>query len=210
MDLKDIKLEYIREELNLEDLASDPIIQLKSWLKEITELQISYPNAATLCTIDKNGFPSSRIVLTKEVTADTIIFFTDYRSHKALDIEACNKVSVLFFWKELDRQVRIKGKATKASQKTSQEYFKTRPKESQISAMASHQSQKITKESLYTEVQRLKELYETKSLNCPETWGGYHISFEEVEFWQGRPNRLHDRFLYEKIKNQWHIARLSP
>lgn len=217
MDLKDIKLEYIREELNQKDLNSDPVKQLKKWFQEALNLEISYPNAATLATVNSQNIPSVRIVLVKDITPSGLQFFTDYTSKKGLDMEKNSNVSLLFFWKELDRQVRITGEVTKLSLEESHEYFYSRPRESQISALASHQSSIISKKELNEEVLRLKNLYEGKKVEFPKTWGGYSISGSSFEFWQGRPNRLHDRFQYSiqpgsanNGKVEWKIDRLSP
>lgn len=210
MDLKDIKLEYIREELNQKDLNNDPSQQLQKWFKEAQFSEISYPNAVTLATVDKNGVPSTRIVLVKEITSNGIIFFTDYGSEKALNIENNNQVSILFFWKELDRQIRVVGEASKISLEESKEYFYSRPRESQISALASNQSSPITKEELVNRVNTIAEEFEGKEVKFPQTWGGYIVSYKSFEFWQGRPNRLHDRFQYKKEASNWNIERLSP
>ncbi len=210
MDLKDIKLEYIREELNISDLNSCPIKQLQLWFKEVKDLEISYPNAASLATVDTNGVPSNRIILIKEVSDQGLIFFTDYDGNKAKNLLSNNNASILLYWKELDRQIRITGKTKKIPLEDSKEYFYSRPKESQISALASKQSSIITKEELYKKVDLLNSKYQNSEVDFPENWGGFIVSYEELEFWQGRPNRLHDRFLYTKEKSNWIISRLSP
>lgn len=210
MDLKDIKLEYIREELNIEQLSQSPGEQLEKWMQDAIDTEISYPNAVTLSTIDKDGFPNARIVLAKDIQKDGLVFFTDYTSSKALELIKSRKVSVLFFWKELDRQIRIQGEATKVDPEESEEYFLSRPYESQISALASNQSSVINKEELVTRVEKLKEQYPKGNVPYPANWGGYKVSIEKAEFWQGRPNRLHDRFAYNPKDNGHSIERLSP
>jgi pyridoxamine 5'-phosphate oxidase len=210
MDLKDIKLEYIREELNQKDLNKDPIQQIQKWFKEAQISEISYPNAVTLATVNKHGVPSTRIVLVKEITNNGIIFFTDYASQKGIDLKSNNNVSILFFWKELDRQIRISGLATKISKEDSKEYFYSRSRDSQISALASNQSSTVSKEELVSRVKSINKEFEGKEIKFPETWGGYIVSYNSFEFWQGRPNRLHDRFQYEKKAKDWNIQRLSP
>jgi pyridoxamine 5'-phosphate oxidase len=210
MDLKDIKLEYIREELNIEQLAHSPGEQLEKWMQDAIDAEISYPNAITLSTIDKDGFPNARIVLAKDIQKDGLVFFTDYTSSKALELIKSRKVSVLFFWKELDRQIRIQGEATKIDPEESEEYFLSRPYESQISALASNQSSVISKEELVTRVEKLKEQYSKGNVPYPANWGGYKVSIEKAEFWQGRPNRLHDRFAYIPSIDGHNIERLSP
>jgi pyridoxamine 5'-phosphate oxidase len=210
MDLKDIKLEYNREELNLDNLATTPFEQINKWFSQALKAEISYANAATLSTVSKNQIPSSRIVLIKEIKSSGITFFTNFESDKSQDISSNSTVSLLFFWKELDRQIRITGKASKVSREESKEYFASRPKDSQISALASHQSKPVSKESLYSKVSDLSTEYTDKIVPCPENWGGYLVSYEEIEIWQGRPNRLHDRFCYKSNGGSWKISRLSP
>ncbi len=206
MDLKNSRTEYEREELNQADLCASPIDELEKWLAEAQKIT-KYFNAATLSTVDEEGFPSSRIILAKDIKEGSLVFFTDYQSEKGKHLENNQNVSLLFFWPELDRQIRLKGIAQKLPRKESEAYFYSRPLESQISAMASRQSHPVKKEELYSRVQKIKETNETA---CPETWGGYKITLNYFEFWQGRPNRLHDRFIYKMQQNDWEISRLSP
>jgi len=211
MDLKDIKLEYIREELKAEDLNSNPTEQLKEWLKQVKDSEVTYPNAASLSTVSKDGIPTTRIILIKEIIDNDLLFFTDYRSTKSVHIENNNNVSLLFFWKELDRQIRIIGKAKKTSEAISRTYFQSRPKESQLSAWCSHQSHENTKEQLVKNLNTQKEKFkDINSLPLPPFWGGFAITPCQYEFWQGRPNRLHDRFKYENTNEKWVITRLDP
>jgi pyridoxamine 5'-phosphate oxidase len=210
MDLKDIKLEYIREGLNQKDLEARPIEQIKKWMNQAIKSEITYANAASLSTITKDGYPSSRIILIKEILDEGLIFYTDYTGKKALEIIESRKVSLLLFWKELDRQVRIQGTATKIDPEKSEQYFLSRPYESQISALASNQSSVISKEELESRVLALKEQYPEGEVPYPNNWGGYIVSVDACEFWQGRPNRLHDRFEFTQEKKQWKISRLSP
>lgn len=211
MDLKDIQLEYLQDELHIKDLNPNPVLQLQTWMEQITSAEVSYPNAATLGTYSKEQFPQTRIILVKEIDETGISFFTDYRSHKAQDIENNSKVSLLFFWKEFDRQVRITGLAKKMEPEQSKKYFQSRPRESQISAWSSHQSQANNKEQLYANVEATKEKFKDQDpLPLPDFWGGYIIEYRSFEFWQGRPNRLHDRFYYNLENNNWKIERLDP
>ena len=210
MDLKEIKLEYVRDELNLDDLNKNPYIQLKNWLDQAIKLEVSYPNAVSISTVNKENIPSTRIVLIKNVSDNGLVFFTDYDSQKGLDIESNNNVSILFFWKELDRQIRLTGKAYKTSRADSEEYFNSRARESQINAYASNQSKTTTKKLLYTSVENITKKFKNKEIECPTNWGGYNVTIEAIEFWQGRPNRLHDRFKYSKSKSGWDIKRLCP
>jgi pyridoxamine 5'-phosphate oxidase len=210
MDLKDIKLEYNREELNIESISKTPFPQISKWFSQALKAEITYANAATLATISNNNIPSARIVLIKDIKENGITFFTNYESDKAQNISNNNNVTILLFWKELDRQIRITGKAVKVSNEESQKYFSSRPKDSQVSAVASKQSQEVTKIDLYEAVDRINLEYKDKDIICPNNWGGFLISYNEVEIWQGRPNRLHDRFLYRNINNVWKISRLAP
>jgi pyridoxamine 5'-phosphate oxidase len=209
MDLKKIKLEYVRDELNVKDLAYDPLVQFRKWFQEAINCEISYPNAATLSTVDKDHFPQSRVILIKEVNDQGIVFFTNYESAKAQQLSANNKAGLNIFWKELDRQIRVTGRVSKISTMESQAYFYSRPRESQISAIASPQSKSISKEELVKEIERIKKKYPDK-LPMPKNWGGFILRPIKMEFWQGRPNRLHDRFLYEPSSGGHQITRLAP
>ena len=209
MDLKKIKLEYVRDELNVKDLAYDPLVQFRKWFQEAINCEISYPNAATLSTVDKDHFPQSRVILIKEVNDQGIVFFTNYESAKAQQLSANNKAGLNIFWKELDRQIRVTGRVSKISAMESQAYFYSRPRESQISAIASPQSKSISKEELVKEIERIKKKYPDK-LPMPKNWGGFILRPIKMEFWQGRPNRLHDRFLYEPSSGGHKITRLAP
>lgn len=208
IDLKAIQLEYHNKELLLESLSTSPNDQLKIWMQEMIDSSVPYPNAVTLSTVDKDNTPQSRIVLVKDINDKGLTFFTNYESAKATQIENNQLVYVNFFWKEADRQVRVLTKASKVNYETSNEYFLSRSKASQINAIASPQSQKISKESLLKKVQNVIE--SNQELKCPAFWGGYNLEIINCEFWQGRPNRLHDRFFYEKENNNWMISRLAP
>lgn len=207
MDLKKIQLEYYQKELQVETLSKEPYLEIQKWIKEIIDKEVSYPNAAILATSDASGDPSARVILIKDINEKGITFFTNYDSHKAKDINENNLVGLTFYWKEADRQIRVKARATKTTREESISYFKSRSIESQISAIASKQSQKVSKEDLIKKVQEIKD---NKKIECPENWGGYLLEIISCEFWQGRPNRLHDRFFYEKVSGQWQISRLAP
>ncbi|MCO4754232.1 MAG: pyridoxamine 5'-phosphate oxidase [Bacteriovoracaceae bacterium] len=210
MDLKKVGQQYERQELKRETLKDSPIEQLEEWMQLAITAKIPYANAANLATVDANGYPKSRIILIKEIKDSSLVFFTNYNSAKAQDIERNNKVSLNIYWKELDRQVRVTGKAHKVPTEESREYFYSRPRESQISAIASNQSHIVDKSELYDKVQELELLYKDKPVEFPNFWGGFSIDVESIEFWQGRPNRLHDRFLYSKSGQNWSIDRLAP
>jgi len=208
MNLKDIQLEYHHKELKIEDLAKNPNEQASKWMQEMIDSKITYPNAATLATANKDGIPASRVVLIKDISSSGLTFYTNYESAKAQEIKDNQIVSLSFFWKEADRQIRITASATKTSYEDSNEYFLSRSHASQINAIASPQSKKISKEDLENKVKAAEKSDE--KIKCPSFWGGYLLEIISAEFWQGRPNRLHDRFLYEKENNKWQISRLAP
>lgn len=211
MDLKHIRDEFLQNELDIKQLADHPIDQLNQWFQQALKSNIRYPNAANLATVDDKGMPHSRMILVKGIEKSGITFFTDYSSDKGKQIKNNPNVCINIFWKEFDRQVRINGKVKKVSRLASEQYFQSRPKESQISATASSQSHPVDKKELIKTVENLKEQYhDQKALPCPADWGGYLLSVKEFEFWQGRPNRLHDRFKYQLQNERWNIFRVSP
>lgn len=196
--------------LKTELMAPNPIDQFQYWLNEAIDLLGDDALAMTLSTVSLEGQPSSRIVLLRENNQDGFTFFTNYHSNKGIEIKANNKASLLFFWKELERQVGITGTVSKTSDKVSDAYFQSRPLESRISAIVSKQSQVISHR------QKLDDDFDSfrsdnsKKLDRPRTWGGYILNPQNIEFWQGRENRLHDRIVYQKTNNGWEKSRLSP
>ncbi|MCH1513802.1 MAG: pyridoxamine 5'-phosphate oxidase [Acidimicrobiales bacterium] len=211
MDLRQVRKEYENRGLYEDDLASDPIDQFKIWYSEIEKVGYSEPNAMVLNTVDKNGSPSGRNVLLKEVREDGFVFFTNYESKKATDIATNEKVSLTFSWNELRRQVLVQGMAEKISENESDEYWAMRPYESKIGSLVSNQSSMIsTREELDTafEIQELK--WRGIEVPRPNHWGGYKVLPNFIEFWQGRQNRLHDRISYESTIEGWVFTRLSP
>lgn len=204
--------EYLKGSLNLEDLLNDPILQLKIWFNEAVEKNIDSAEAACLSTSDKNNFPNSRIILIKNINNNGLIFYTNYESQKALEIKNNPQAALLFFWPTLERQVRVKGLIKKTSEEDSMEYFAQRPKGSQLAAAFSRQSQKVISNINWQEEYKIfLQKNERKEIACPPHWGGYILQPIAFEFWQGRENRLHDRFLYEKnTTNSWQIHRLFP
>jgi pyridoxamine 5'-phosphate oxidase len=211
MDLRRVRKEYENRGLYEDDLVSDPIDQFKIWYSEIEEVGYLEPNAMVLSTVDKNGSPSGRNVLLKEIREDGFVFFTNYESRKANDIENNEKVSLTFSWNELRRQVSVEGTAEKISEIESDEYWAMRPHETKIGSLVSNQSSRIpSREELDTafETQELK--WRGGEVPRPHHWGGYKVSPNFIEFWQGRQNRLHDRIGYELTVQGWIFTRLSP
>lgn len=210
MDLASMRENYKLNQLNESEININPIIQFQIWFNNAVDSQLREANAMTLSTSDKNGNCSSRIVLLKKFTEQGFYFFTNYTSHKAKQIAENSKVSILFFWNELERQVRIEGIAEKTSKEESMQYFNERPLFSRISAMVSQQSQVIKNRDWLVQAHNEYSLKEENEIKLPDYWGGYIVKPTKFEFWQGRENRLHDRIQYKLINNNWQIERLAP
>lgn len=210
--LEQIRRDYIKSKLNEEDLHTDPIQQFITWFNEALTAEVMEPNAMTLGTASLSGQPNLRTVLLKHVDDQGFVFFTNYESQKGMEILQNNQVCLLFFWPELERQVRIWGKARKTSKETSEEYFHSRPRESQIGALVSPQSQIIKDRKVLIEKNKeLTEIYKGNKIPMPEYWGGFQVAPSRVEFWQGGASRLHDRIVYEsKNEKEWILNRLAP
>lgn len=212
-DLKEYRKSYNKMILEEKDLPIQPIELFSKWFKEVEEDGgVEEANAMTVATHGLDGFPKTRIVLLKQYDAQGFIFYTNYNSEKGKAIAANNKVSISFFWPNLERQVIIKGEVSKIEQEKSEAYFNSRPKGSQLGAWTSDQSTVITsRRVLEDELKNLEELYKETPIPKPLFWGGYRVYPLEFEFWQGRPNRLHDRIRYQSVQdNKWKIDRLSP
>lgn len=212
MKLADIRIEYSSKKLNLNEVNKNPLEQFKVWLSEALTAKVNEPTAMHLCTVNENGHPSGRIVLLKGADRG-FVFFTNYSSHKGQQLSQNPNASLTFFWPELERQVRIEGVVTKTSEEESDAYFKTRPIQSQIGAWTSPQSEVIPNRSFLKErQQKVEERFQSESITRPEHWGGYRLMPSSIEFWQGRPARLHDRVLYllEEETSEWSIKRLAP
>ena len=212
-NLEEIRRHYQQGSLNQTDLFPDPMTMFYKWWDEAIDSEIVEPNAMTLATVNPHGQPTARVVLLKAASEDGFEFFTNYDSPKGKDIEFNNKVALVFLWKDLERQIRIEGLAEKLSREKSQVYFQSRPRGSQIGAWASPQSQVIAdRNKLEEEVEKISEQYENVDpLPCPENWGGYIVKPIQIEFWQGRPDRLHDRFRYKRTEDdRWMVERLAP
>lgn len=207
-----IRKVYQLESLLEKDLDPDPMKQFAGWWKQAIESKIEEPNAMALATCTSSGKPSVRIVLLKGVENNSFIFFTNYLSRKGTEINENPFVSLLFFWKELERQVRIEGKITRLRAQESDEYFSSRPKESRIGAWSSPQSKVIeSREILQKNVEKYDAKFGAGIIPRPEFWGGYQVQPDRIEFWQGRPGRLHDRLQYALNENNlWKIERLAP
>ena len=211
MDLRQIREEYENRGLSEDDLVSNPIDQFKIWYSEIEEVGYSEPNAMVLSTVDKNASPSGRNVLLKEVSKDGFVFFTNYESRKATDIKNNEKVSLTFSWNELRRQVLVQGVAEKIPENESDEYWAMRPHESKIGSLVSDQSRIISsREELDVAFVTQKLKWRDAEVPRPDHCGGYKVSPNFIEFWQGRQNRLHDRICYELSIDGWIVNRLSP
>lgn len=207
-----IRQDYQRAVLLEQDVAATPIPQFGRWWQEVIQSELDEPNAMTLATSTKDGKPAARIVLLKSYDEDGFIFFTNYESRKGHEMAENPQATLLFFWKELQRQVRIEGTVSKTSGEISDEYFHSRPVGSQIGAIASPQSQVIPgRHYLETSVQELEQKYATGTPERPGHWGGYIVKPTLVEFWQGRSSRLHDRLQYVLQEDgSWLIERLAP
>jgi len=190
----------------------DPIRQFQIWLDDAIAANIPLAEAMTLATATPDGRPAARMVLLKQVDHDGFVFFTNYRSAKARQLDANPFAALVFYWNLLERQVRVEGSVVRTSAEESREYFQTRPRESQIGAWASEQSEVIAgRDVLERRAQELETLYCDRDVDCPEHWGGYRLKPERIEFWKGRVGRLHDRILYELDPNgTWSISRLAP
>ena len=210
-EIQKLRLDYSKHSLDVTDVDKNPFEQFKIWFKEALDSNVMEPNALTLATVDEQNQPQTRIVLLKGLEGDKFKFYTNYASDKGNDIEINNKVSICFFWIELERQVKINGIAEKLPFAESEAYFKSRPHMSQIGAHASNQSTEVpNREYLDNQFQKMFSSYEEGKVPKPETWGGYGIAPTYFEYWQGRPSRLHDRIVYEKLGSEWKIKRLSP
>ncbi|HKP46287.1 MAG TPA: pyridoxamine 5'-phosphate oxidase [Pyrinomonadaceae bacterium] len=188
-----------------------PINQFRKWFEAALASGSRLPESMTLATSTRDGKPSARVVLLKQVDDDGFVFYTNYRSAKARELSENPEAALVFYWVGLDRQVRVEGTVAKVSANESDEYFKTRPRESQLGALASPQSEVIeSREVLENRLSELEERYRDKAVERPEHWGGYRLKPVRIEFWENRPGRLHDRILYQYEGGSWSISRLAP
>lgn len=211
-DLENLRKSYNKSELKVKDVSNDPLAFFKSWFdKAVQHPEIEEANAMSLATLGLDGFPKARVVLLKALEEEGFVFYTNYQSEKGLSIAHHTKVGLSFFWPSMERQVIIKGIAEKLSNETSDDYFNSRPKGSQLSAIVSEQSKVIKHRSiLEAKIEALKIEFQDKYLERPKHWGGYIVLPKSIEFWQGRPNRFHDRILCQWQGSFWNIERLAP
>ena len=206
------RTEYISQGINIKDIADNPFDQFEKWIESAIKNKVNLPNAMHLATIGTDGRPSGRIMLLRGFDERGFVFFTNHDSRKGNDLKSSNYASMTFFWSELFRQVRIEGDVHQVPDWESDKYFESRPRESQISALASEQSRVLeSRESLEKKVNELGHRFKDQPIPRPANWGGFFLSPIHIEFWQGRAHRLHDRFLYKLEKNNsWKVQRLYP
>jgi pyridoxamine 5'-phosphate oxidase len=212
MSIADLRREYAGRALDESSADADPIAQFAAWFEDASRADLLDVNAMTLATVTPDGDPAARIVLLKDFNADGFVFFTNYRSAKGRDLERRPRACLLSFWAVLERQVRITGAVTRVPEDASTDYFHSRPYESQIGAWASLQSTPLEHRAVLEDrFKALQHQYEGQTIPRPDYWGGYRVAPERIEFWQGRPSRLHDRLLYTKQPDGlWTRTRLSP
>lgn len=213
MSLRDRRVQYETAGLERTDLDVDPIVQWNIWYEGAASAGVAEPNAMTVSTIDKHLAPDSRVVLARSVDKNGFVFYTNYNSAKSLQLIANPLASAVFAWLDLHRQVRVRGTVQQVSEQQSDDYFASRPRESQIGAWASPQSQVIPDRNfIEARLIEVREKFGDRQISRPETWGGWCIVPTTIEFWQGRPSRLHDRFVYTRSNSDspWRIERLAP
>ncbi|MFA6278393.1 MAG: pyridoxamine 5'-phosphate oxidase [Pedobacter sp.] len=209
--LQNLRQDYSAAELTEKEVDKNPIKQFEKWFSAALDAQLYEPNVMTLATADKTGKPNARIVLLKGVDEQGFSFYTNYLSTKGKELKKNPQACLVFFWAELQRQVRIEGKVEKLDKETSEAYFHSRPQGSQIGAIVSPQSQVISNRTdLEKKVEELTVSYQDKTIPKPAHWGGYIVKPTSIEFWQGRSSRLHDRIKYDLVNGKWQINRLAP
>ena len=210
MDIKNIRIDYNQHKLSRKELPINPVDFFKKWLNDASFLNIKDFNSFVISTVSDKNIPSSRVVLLREIKDNRFVFFTNYNSNKGRDIKLNNYVSMNFFWRQMERQIRIQGKIYKIKEIESDKYFRSRPHKSQIAAISSNQSEIIKDRKVLEDKFDLNLKKYKDNVQRPQNWGGYYIDPINFEFWQGRKSRMHDRFLYTLKKDKWVISRLSP
>ena len=212
MSIADLRRDYARARLDEADVCHDPLVVFARWFAEAQEAQVADANAMTLATATAEGVPSARIVLLKAFDERGFVFFTDHRSRKGAELEANPRAALVFYWHELERQVRITGGVALATREESERYFRSRPIGSRLGAWASHQSQVIPgRAALEGDLREVEERFADGEVPLPPHWGGYRVVPDAIEFWQGRESRLHDRIRYVRASGSgWRVERLSP
>jgi pyridoxamine 5'-phosphate oxidase len=211
-DIAALRKEYTKAELDSSRIDKNPLKQFSMWFQEAIQSKVAEPNAMHLATVNQDGRPSGRIVLLKGLVADKFQFYSNYQSQKAKDLDSNTACALTFFWPELERQIRVEGTASRVSLQQSDEYFQSRPRGSQLGAWSSPQSS-IIKDRIILEERMTKMELKFENVDPiprPHQWGGYEVDAFKIEFWQGRPNRLHDRMRYTKVDNAWLVHRLAP
>ena len=211
MSIAHLRREYARARLDERDVDPDPLVQFRKWFDDARRAELPEPNAMTLATATPGGVPSARMVLLKAADERGFTFFTDYRSRKGQELEANPHAALVFFWGELERQVRITGTVSRVSREETEAYFRTRPRESRLGAWSSHQSTVLAgRETLEARLREVSARHPGDEVPTPPYWGGYLLKPDALEFWQGRESRLHDRVRYQHEAGGWRIERLSP
>lgn len=212
LDIAALRKEYTKEELSIESVNREPLAQFLAWFDEALAADIHEPTAMVLSSATSDGKPSSRVVLLKGVDESGFVWYTNYLSRKGAELDTNPHAALLFFWPELERQIRIEGTVAKVSQEQSTQYFHTRPFESQVGAVASPQSQVVPSREFLEQLFAITQVAnaEAQSVEKPEHWGGYRLTPSVIEFWQGRASRMHDRIRYRLDQGAWVIERLAP
>jgi pyridoxamine 5'-phosphate oxidase len=210
-ELAGIRREYGQRPLTRASLQTEPLAQLELWLEEAIVAQVNEPTAMLVASVDAKGCPDTRWVLLKNIVEGQLIFYSNYHSRKAEQFAANPNIALNFYWPELSRQVRLRGLVSQVDSELSDHYFADRPRGSQLSALLSPQSQVVdSRQFLEGQYQQLDKQWQDKTIPRPTSWGGYQVQVDEYEFWQGRDNRLHDRFRYLRMEHGWQIDRLAP
>lgn len=211
LSIGDLRRDYARARLDEASVAADPLVEFARWFEEAVKAEARDPNAMTLATASSDGVPSARMVLLAGFDERGFVFFTDYRSRKGTELAHNPRAALVFYWPELERQVRITGTTSQTDRQESEAYFRSRPRGSRLSAWISHQSQVIQgRQQLEAQLPELERRYPGDDVPLPPYWGGFRLSPEAIEFWQGRTSRLHDRLRYQREGERWRIERLSP